>query len=248
MFLIYLDESGKPSRDKEENYVMGGIIIHESRWNEIDKAIAKLKEEFFGLNSDVYEVHMAEIIHGTKLYQAVPLKKRLDFLKKLFEVIEPLEFRVVGAIIKKEKIYPGKSIEDWGFRFLFERICWNLKDLNESLINAGQNEQKGIMVMDSIHPKYDEKIRNKFRALFVDGTYYVDNLYLIEDPLFTNSHWRNLCQLADCVTYVLNHSNKKNQLKDPEKKEILRNGGRIVYNKIVLKSNSLRYSLKIWPE
>lgn len=47
MFLIYLDESGKPARsDQSENYVIAGIIANEENWNEIDEKVTNLKKHY----------------------------------------------------------------------------------------------------------------------------------------------------------------------------------------------------------
>jgi len=97
------------------------------------------------------------------------------------------------------------DIEMWALRLIFERICWNLKDLNNLLKNAGQKEQYGLMIMDSVSFGFDNKVRNKIRGLLLDGTYYENNDFLIEDPLFTCSHWRNLCQIADIIAYLINY-------------------------------------------
>ena len=63
--------------------------------------------------------------------------------------------------------------------------------------------------MDSVSFGFDNKVRGKIRGLLLDRTYYQDNEFLIEDPLFTSSHWRNLCQIADVVAYVINYKFQK---------------------------------------
>ncbi len=40
------------------------------------------------------------------------------------------------------------------------------------------------------------------RTRLVEGTIYSKLDYLIEYPLFTDSKWRNLSQIVDCVAFV----------------------------------------------
>ena len=43
------------------------------------------------------------------------------------------------------------------------------------------------------------------------GTKFEKNNYLIEDPLFVNSEYRHLSQLADCVTYFVKKGFRENE-------------------------------------
>ncbi|MDO8516705.1 MAG: DUF3800 domain-containing protein [Nanoarchaeota archaeon] len=248
MFLIYLDESGKPERtDSNENYVVAGIIANEENWNEIDEKVTNLRKKLFGQNWELYELHLAEIVHGKNLYKNMALQERINVINSIFDLISSLNIRIVGVLIKKDKMYPGKDIENWALRLLFERICWNLKDLNKNLIAAGQKNQYGLMILDSINNDFDNKIRKKIKNFLLNGTQYQDNEFLIEDALFTCSHWRNLCQLADFVAYAINYHYKTNKFSNVSKHNSIENGYSKILSKIVLKNNSLNWSLKIFP-
>jgi hypothetical protein len=248
MFLIYLDESGKPERsDQSENYVIAGIIANEENWNEIDEKVTNLKKTLFGQNWEDYELHIAEIVHGKNLYQNMPLLDRIKIINSVFDMIEYLNIRVVGSLIKKARMYAGKDIENWALRLLFERICWNLEDLNKSLVNAGQKNQYGLLILDSINNSYDNKVRIKIKNFLLNGTMYQDNQFLIEDALFTCSHWRNLCQLADFVAYAINYHYKTQKFRDASKNKSIEDGYAKVLGKITLKYNSTNWSFKIFP-
>ena len=82
---------------------------------------------------------------------------------------------------------------------MVERINKYLTKQNEKLIEAGKGVQYCIMIIDSCGIKPDTKLRQKIAEMLQHGTYYSDLKYLIEDPLFTDSKWRNLSQLVDCV-------------------------------------------------
>ena len=72
MFLIYLDESGKPYKnDKSENFTIAGVIINEDSWNDIDEKITNLKKSLFKDKWELFEFHMSEILHGNKIYSII---------------------------------------------------------------------------------------------------------------------------------------------------------------------------------
>jgi hypothetical protein len=63
--------------------------------------------------------------------------------------------------------------------------------------------QYGIMIIDSCNSNYDNKLRKSIAEILRDGTCFCKLRYLIEDPLFTDSKWRNMAQLSDCVAYAI---------------------------------------------
>jgi len=91
MFLIYLDESGKPHKtDWSENFTIAGVIVNENSWNEIENKINDLKKYLFGKEWQLYELHMSEILHGNKIYSKFKLDERLKILEKVFNIIKDL--------------------------------------------------------------------------------------------------------------------------------------------------------------
>ena len=66
------------------------------------------------------------------------------------------------------------------------------------------------MIMDTEGHKKDQKLRNKLSGMLFDGTRYSELDYLIEDPLFTDSKWRNLSQVVDCVAYCIRKHYREN--------------------------------------
>jgi len=99
-------------------------------------------------------------------------------------------------------------LEKWAYRFLFERLQDIVREENKQKIESGQTPEFGLMIIDSIHPKYDKILRQKLLCFLRDGTMFVDNEYIIEDPLFTHSHWRNLSQLIDCVAFCIGRNER----------------------------------------
>jgi len=102
------------------------------------------------------------------------------------------------------------DLEVWGHRFLFERLNKYLNLQNEILAEIGNPHEYGIMIMDSEGYKKDQKLRNKLTGMLFEGTHYSELDYLIEDPLFTDSKWRNLSQVVDCLAYCIRKKYRTN--------------------------------------
>jgi len=109
------------------------------------------------------------------------------------------------------------DIEEWGHRLIIERIEKYLEKVNKN----NKTDQYGLMIEDTVSPKNDEMIRNKVHIIMADGTMYSKINYLIEDPLFTDSKWRNLSQLVDCVAYCIRRKFKCNQSLDKKRDGII---------------------------
>ncbi len=68
-------------------------------------------------------------------------------------------------------------------------------------VHDGLQYEYGIMILDTEGTVKDQKLRNKLIDMLRHGTIHSQLEYIIEDPLFTDSKWRNLSQLVDCMAY-----------------------------------------------
>ena len=103
----------------------------------------------------------------------------------------------------KQQMRDDKNIEKWAYQLLVERLNKFLEKSNTDAILNNKDPQYGIMIVDSENPVCDNKLRKNICEFLRYGTYYGKFRYLIEDPLFTDSKWRNLSQLTDCVAYAI---------------------------------------------
>lgn len=206
MYLAYIDESGRPSRNDPENFVLAALIIQENDWQMISNKFKGVKLRHFpALPDEEVELHIKEMVNREGIFRGMPLDRVFLILDDVFQLLNSIkdDVCIISVIVDKKKMKPGKDIELWGYRLLVERINLFLEKENEKLIAAGMAPQYGIMIIDSINKKVDQLIRNKIVGMMRHGTYYSDLGYLIEDPLFTDSKWRNLSQLVDCVAYCV---------------------------------------------
>jgi len=104
----------------------------------------------------------------------------------------------------------------FAMKLLFERLCHFHNHIN--MTSAEDEEEYGLLLIDSVDKRYDNKMRIKIRELCKDGSERVENRYLIEDPIFVDSRYRHLSQMVDCVAYCIRkkHRNKPGNPKDAE--------------------------------
>jgi hypothetical protein len=78
-----------------------------------------------------------------------------------------------------------------------------LEQRNSALLSNSQPPEFGLLLIDAIEAKCDEQVRRKLLGFLRNGTHYMQNKFLIEDPLFVSSQYRNLSQLADLTAWTI---------------------------------------------
>lgn len=220
MFLAYLDSSGGATFNDRENYVLTSAITNEMNWQYIDNGIRAIKLKHFpNLPDSDVEFHAKDMMGHVGVYNSVSWDDTWLTLKDVFDFIsdDKTEICVISVLIDKTKLYPNKDIETWAYRLLFERINKFINRQNAKLILANSPPQFGISIIDSCGLKADQRLKNKLYSMLKNGTMYCKLEWLIEDPLFTDSKWRNLSQIADCVAYCVRRHLRKDikTFKDP---------------------------------
>ncbi len=213
MYLVYVDESGKPSKKHGSRlFVQAAFILLDREWQSVDNAVNSLKMKWFpNLPPVEVEIHAYEVIQQKGIYKRLGRTNSLNLLENVFELISQINCTLIASVIHKHRLHTIKTrdeIELWSHRLLFERVCKFLEKENTKRTKANQPPEYGILLIDSVNTKYDNAVRRKYNGFFKDGTLYQTNQYLIEDPLFVNSQYRNMSQLVDVVAHLVNrHTN-----------------------------------------
>lgn len=222
MYLIYIDESGKPNLQDSEDFVLGALIINENQWYSIDNQVRALKSHFFPNISELdIEFHASDIANRKGHFQNLTDTELFNLFDSCYTLISNIECCLLASMIIKDNIYSGIKnmgrryinnwIERWGHKLLFERICLYLDKINKENIFAGNPIDYGILLIDSVNPVYDKLLRQKIIKLLKNGTEFLNNKYLIEDPLFISSQYRNLTQLVDLIAFIVRRKYRQNQ-------------------------------------
>ena len=216
LYLIYIDESGKANKkDQTPLYVQAAFILLDDDWQSVDNSVNALKAKWFpSLPPSDVEFHAYEIVQQKGLYKSLGQAKSFSLLQDLYDLIAQTNCTLVASVIFKKRLWKLKTqdeIELWSHRFLFERVCKYLDKDNAKRIQRNESPHYGILLIDSVNSKYDNTIRRKYHSFFEWGTYFQSNTYLIEDPLFVDSQYRNMSQLVDLVAYTINRRTNAKQ-------------------------------------
>jgi len=250
MYLIYMDSSGSPLMKEKENYALSGIIVNETNWTYIDNKVNEIKIKHFPkMEPDKVEIHAKDMVNRDNVFKNLTYSQIFDIFTDVYNLIGDPDsnLKIISILIQKDKLDHTKKkpfdVEEWGHRLIIERIEKYLEKINKS----SSIDQFGLIIEDTVSPKYDERTRNKVHAIMAYGTLYSKINYLIEDPLFTDSKWRNLSQLVDCVAYCVRREFMDKQA--PAKKKIWNN----YFNTISINFDSngrsyYGYGLKKFPD
>lgn len=240
MFLIYADESGTVDINDSENFVIAGVILNEDRWFEVNSRLNELSKKY-NLNNDYnFEFHLCDLVHRKDNFSKLELDERINIINSLAEIIHNTEIRVVYSIIKKKKLLTNINMRYWAYKFLFERLCYQLNDLNTFRERKGY----GLLLLDSVSKKEDRKVWEILSDLLKDGSGYEENKFLIEGPIFVESHLRALSQIADFSAYLINYNFKENKNKDEKIHKCLSEAYSKISQKMV---GEKKYYGKIFP-
>ncbi|AMH95432.1 hypothetical protein AR505_1717 [methanogenic archaeon ISO4-H5] len=201
-----MDESGKPNyNDTENEYVIAAITIHESEYKHVEDELSKVKHRYFpDMDPRDVEIHATDIISRKGLFNKMDVATRLQLLKDVLNTLENIDSTVNCTVIRKDLLKGRVSdVDNVAYKFLFERLCMTHIKLNKKLTRNGSDPQFGILFMDSIQPKFDEKIKSRVRNMITEGTEHIVNDYIIEDVVFVDSRYRAMSQLVDCIAYVM---------------------------------------------
>ena len=213
MYLSYFDSSARPVFDDPENFVVSSITINELHWDSIRRKIDEIKKKYFpNIPVKNIEFHAKDMINKVGVYSELEWDYIYEMLDDLFKIISDPGTRItiVASLMNKSKIEEKIDLEEWGYRLVFERLNSYIDKQNEFLTNTKMPNQYGIMIMDAEGHRKDQKLRDKLSDMLDNGTVYSKLDYLIEDPLFTDSKWRNLSQIADCVCYCVRKQFRNN--------------------------------------
>ncbi len=206
MYLAYIDESGRPIKGVDGDiYVLSCLMVHEHHWQYIDNHVKQIKIKHFpNLPPEEIEIHAKDMLNRAGLFNGMSFEKIYAVFSDIFNFIagDKTNLTAISIIINKSCMHDSLDADEWAYRLLVERINNYLSQQNRERIDRGLSVEYGIMIIDSCGLKADGKLRKKITAILKSGTAYSNLRYLIEDPLFTDSKWRNLSQLIDCIAYA----------------------------------------------
>ena len=200
VFFLFLDESGKPeSSHPELEFVVGGILIRDRDIPGFCRELSELRAGA-GLDEDI-EFHASDIIGRKGSFKHLHLPQRLELFVSLMKKIAQSNAHPISVLVDKEGLIKDRdTIETIAFRRLLTLGFAAI----ESLPQEGPSHAPEIcmVLMDSVNPQFDSMIRQKLRGLLDSPA----QICIIESPVFVDSRYHDLIQMADCLAYATRRS------------------------------------------
>lgn len=134
----------------------------------------RLKQKYFpNARYDEIEIHATDIFNHKGAFKNMSLEKRLAIFADVMTIVSEIDCSISAILIRKDQIKSKTlEIDIYALELLFERLCYYHNVANGENRMEVRDEQYGILMIDSVNPKYDNKIRVKVRYLFENGTRY----------------------------------------------------------------------------
>jgi len=265
MYLIYIDESGSSTyKEMNVDYTLASVIIEESNWQAIKNEIDRIKILFFpNLDPDDIEIHTKEIFHKQNIFWSLKNDKNFDFLRELYTAISNMDLTINAIHIFKKNLKNKQDTHSYPRNFTPEEIAWTflnnrvskyLDKIMQKRKTEGKPATFGLYLIDRINKKYDHKRKKRIIKYFTTsklkiGFFKPVSPYMLNDPVFVDSSFHILIQIADLIAFVIHrkHNSNKNSKIDTYVEEF--------YNLIIPKfdndsldpSTYLNYGLKLYP-
>lgn len=244
MLAVFLDESGDHNLLKIDStypiFCLTACIFNFDYYhNEVEKKLDELKIKYFG-NRDVilrsYDIRKQK----REFKSLVDITKRTAFYQDLDQFIEKMDFKVISAVIHKNKLKDSyrtpDSPYDLCFKFIMERICMYI----------GRKSEKAIMRMESRETHNDKVLAEVYENFKSKGNTMLPPEEVREKliDLSFNQKSQNVAghQIADLIAYPIGTHIFQPDRNNPAFK--------VIEAKFHTKPNTktyLNYGLKLFP-
>jgi Protein of unknown function (DUF3800) len=219
MHLLYVDESGKSGlRDPAQPFhVLAGLAVSETQWRAIEAAMNSRVDQLVPPpRPHEWEIHMVDMVHGTRRFKGVPWATRVALRDAVFDVIDANRPTLIVVAIDKQRHLARYKYPDPPERIAYEMMIERF----DSFLGR-QGPDIGIIVSDE-QKGVEDPIRVAHSRYRRGGTSVQAINHVIETPFFVPSHWSRMLQIVDVVAYWLNRMLKANQAGQPKPPEAYR--------------------------
>jgi len=209
MYLLYLDESGDPNGwDTQNNFVLGGVAVHEGQIYGLAKQLDDIQTSFFPGISVPIIFHATDIAAGKNKFRLLSPEDRGRLLDAIYQIIARAGFPNLIAFATAIDIScvnsPDQVIHD-----TFQDVCQRFNTFLMRQYKHGHPD-KGLLIIDRAHQERYRQLITDFRR---SGTQfgYVHNI--VDIPYFASRHDTRMLQIADFCTHAVFRRYEKS---DPE--------------------------------
>lgn len=210
MKLIYIDDSGNTGKKLDDElqplFLLGGFIVDEDNWRQVDKAFLDIKVRY-GIEN--IEVHAIDIMNGKKdtPFRDWDYPKKLDFFGEILEIVRTFQLTVIYFSVKKANFkayFQSKFGKDFEQQFNISpyllAFSYMLQISDSYLISQKSN---GILILDE-QDEWKKPASQTFtilRTLVEEPELKIERL--IDRSFFVESQESNMVQLSDIIAYTI---------------------------------------------
>lgn len=199
-------------------FILSAIVLHELRWrNTLSELVSfrKLLRDSKGLKLRE-EIHSSEFINKPGDLKRIKRNDRLDILKKCVDWLNSQpQLNVFSVVVDKQ----GR--DDDIFEFAWNTLAMRFENTirHGNFSDPRNADDRGIVLSDNTEGERLRKLIRRMRHYnriyhsagnYGSGTYNVKLNYLIEDPVFRDSHHSFIHQMCDVLAYIVRQKYEPN--------------------------------------
>jgi len=202
MHLLYVDESGSVTDNKQRYFVLAGLSVFERDPHWIEKDLDEIAMRFNQEEPELIELHGSPMRVGKGSWRQFPKTDRegaiLDALIIGVRQRFPKNVRLFASVLEKTN-FAGEDIVQTAFEQLSSRFDQYLRRLH-----LQGNTQRGLILFDKCATEL--RIQTLAKEFKFSGHTFGKTRNFAEVPVFVDSQASRLIQLADLVAYsILRH-------------------------------------------
>jgi hypothetical protein len=219
MYLMYVDESGDTGLvgSPTANFVLSGLVIHESRWRDFVTAMAAFRKTMraaHGLPVRT-EIHASQFIKSPPM-PGMPRHVRLAILRNMLDELAKMNFiSITNVVVKKANKPATYDVFEHAWQALFQRFENTLK--NGNFPGAARNDY-GLVLTDATDGKKLTRLMRRMSAFnyipnqpqYGQGARNLPILRVIEDPHPKDSKDSYFIQAVDVAAYFVQQAARPN--------------------------------------
>ena len=205
MQMLFLDESGTAPKKgaKQRYFVIGGVIIPEMAWHNVEKELNTIKQDFNIYGEIKWRFFSPHNKDKDNSLAHLSFDEKNQVREKIYSIITTRRsIKIISVITSVAAAYDlqGITTQDQLYQFTYKPISERFQYFLQDLERDAGSRVNGIIVCDHRAPREDIRLQELHeRLLHQDGVFSSTYGNLIEGLFIAPSHWSVGIQLADLV-------------------------------------------------
>jgi len=198
VYLLYLDESGRPRPGSDTHLVVAGLAIHEEDCYPFAQSLRRVQRKWVGAANVDLELHATDIWGGRGAWSRVETTDRHALVRAVFRHLarwtapSGREPKFFGVVVNKPS-FPAKAVER-----AHEEIFARFDEFLGRLHAAGDSHRSLVIADDSSYESLLQTLVPQWKS----GGSRLGKLHsFAEVPLYVDSKASRLVQAADFVAW-----------------------------------------------